>query len=172
MLRVLPALIAFTVAGCGSGADRAATPTTSPARAATAAPATPTPTVTHAEFVAALNKSCDTDKAKQDRLSREFDSALERGELPAAGRVYQRMLPRLKAHVARITGLDVPARDRDAFAAYLKAQRRIVGLGDRITRALLKDDGAGVARLSEPFDTERDRRLTAALDLGAGKCGS
>ena len=126
--------------------------------------------MTHREFVAALNASCTKDQATEDRLTKQFESAMERSDLPAAGRTYESMMRVLAAHVDRIQDLQPATTDRAAFHRYMKAERRIVGIGGRITRALKK--GAGVAELSGPFSAERNRRLTAAVDIGADECGS
>jgi hypothetical protein len=159
------------LAGCGTTAAPEPRPVASTTTTEAAAPAA-TPAMTHAEFVKALNASCANGKDKADKLEKRFESAMERNALPEAGRLYQSLLTLLSAHLTRIDRLEVPAEDRAAMRRYTRAQQRIVGYGDRMTRALLDNDIEGVNLLVPSFQSERVRRATAAIDIGADECGT
>lgn len=167
MTRAALALVALALAGCGSTSK----PTPASAPTAVAATATATPGMTHTEFAEALNASCDKGNRKADALQQRFESAMERNALPEAGRAYKKILPLLQAHLDRVSVLTPPAADRPAMRRYLSAQHRLIGYGDRIAASLLDGDLEGVQLLVSSYRRERARRVTAAIDLGADKCG-
>lgn len=168
------AAAALTLAACGSSTSppaRAPAPAPVEAAEVVAAP-TATPGMTHTQFVKALNASCSRGKAKAEALDKRFQSAMERRALPEAGRTYTTLISLLRAHYTRISKFKPPAEDAAAMRRYMSAQRRIIGYGDRMSSSLLDDDLAGVNLLVDPFQRERKRRITAAIDIGADKCGS
>lgn len=172
MLRAV-AIAALLLAGCGTTTPKRSAQSTTPAATTAAAVSTPspTPTVTHAEFVKALNASCVKGDAKAGDLENRFESAMERSALREAGGLYKEMMSVLRAHVRRIEVLDAPANDSSAMRQYIRAERRILGYGDRMSRSLLDNDLADVQLLVHSFQKERTRRITAAIDMGADKCG-
>lgn len=171
MARTLTVALALVLAGCGTK-----TPTSAPTAAprtpsATASPTPPPLGLTHAEFVRTLNESCSRGKERADKLLDQFQSAMDNEDLAAASKFYAQILPLQYAHVARVERLTPPTVDAAAFRRYISAQRRISGYGARIVKALQEEDIDKVQRLAVPFQRESERRLTAAVDIGADKCG-
>lgn len=168
--RTLTAItLTVAVAGCGTQQPErpaaqvvTATPTTTPSPAG----------LTHRQFIQALNKSCRAHAAAIKRISEQGEAAITRGDLPSAGRAIQRLLPYIREHTRRASRLKPPPEDRDDFRAYLRAQRRFQGYGVRLVRALKADDYADSVRWSDLGNDARGDRATAAIDLGADKCGS
>lgn len=169
-MKIALLLLLMSLAACGASHDIEKAREPAPTAVATFT-ASPPYALTHAAFVAALNHSCAYRRPDQKRLMGRFEALLERGDLPAAGRVYRQMFRLLAAHVERIRTLAPPPADRAAFERYMAAQQRILGLGERIQDALHDADATEVARLTPLFARETNRRLVAAVDLGTRECG-
>jgi hypothetical protein len=127
--------------------------------------------MTHTALVGALNASCLKATSKADALEKRFESAMERNSLREAGGLYKSIMALLQAHVARIEDLQPPPADRDALRRYMSAERRMLGYGNRMTDSLLENDISEVQLLVSSYQREQKRRITAAIDIGAAKCG-
>lgn len=169
-------VLTLALAGCGSNSQqlaRAPEHSTPSAAETTRTSVTATPAaMTHATFIAAVDASCSKDHATADTLGDRFESAMERNALPEAGRLLKRQLALLERHMKRITALVPPAADAPAMTRYMRAERRLIGYAKRMADSLLEKDISEVTLLVEPFQSERKRRATAAIDLGADKCGT
>ena len=78
--------------------------------------------------------------------------------------VYEETVPKLES-------LDPPPPDQAAFTRFVSAINRNESIVRRMGAAARSGDVAEMTALSEAADAETNRRLRAALDLGADDCG-
>jgi hypothetical protein len=152
----------LAMAGCGS--DDGSTGSPSPAADVDTAPAT----LDHDELVAELNSICASGNSKLGKLNAEFKAATSEA---VAIDILEQSLAIYSDALERIDNLDPPAADSAAFDRYVTASGRTEAAMRRLVAAGQAGESGEIAALSDALDAETDRRLTAALDLGADECG-
>lgn len=159
------------VSGCGrsdgaASSGQSVSPTAT-AAATTSPAATAPPVVTHGTFVRQLDATC---RGSVSDLAREADQAGD--DTARLAGIVHRMLARIDPSTRARAKLTAPPTDQAAFRRYQRAQGRIVAMYERLERALRANDLGQVRYLLGLQDRLREARTTAALDLGAKRCGS
>jgi len=164
-LRLLTIAAMITTAGCG-GDDTVDEPrqgvATSVAPSATPPP-TPRPAgLTHARLAERLNAICRSANRRVNKIRESGPVTTEtvRQALSVYNDVFD-ALARLRPRAA----------DREAFARYVRAQRRSRALVRRLGDAVATRDDGAMVPITEALDRQGRARLAAALDLDADDCG-
>lgn len=164
MRRILVGVALLALVGCGS--DEGSSPNPIPASADTA-PAK-SASADHGELVAQMNTLCESANAKLGKANADVTAATSEtaaiSALDDALAVYEEVVPQLEA-------LDPPPADQAAFESFVRAISRNESIVRRMGDAARAGDSVEIAALNTAADAETDRRLSAALDLGADECG-
>jgi hypothetical protein len=127
------------------------------------------PTLSHAALVGRMNAACaEFNEQEVPALNRQLSQArtpaAKAAALRAGAEAYTRALPRL-------TSLHPSPQDAPAFDRYLTALRRQRAALERGAEATASSNQADLTALGNVIKRESAKRLDAAIDLGADKCG-
>jgi hypothetical protein len=178
-LSLVPLLAAALLGGCsGGGGDETTvasmTPTPSTledAGATTEAATTTEPTVTHAEFIAALDAICKKDNKDLERYDKRYQKAVARSDYDGAADAFEDSLAGYDSFYEELEALDVPPEDAKAIDRYLAFTRQIEALVVRIARGFRERDDAELSRLGDLLGRVQNKRTLLTARLGLTECG-
>jgi hypothetical protein len=163
-------MLVSVAGGCGSSSNSGSTSNGAPGAAGTKPVSTPRG-LSHDQLIARLNKLCKAANAEIDDLGREFDRRSEAQDYQGVIDVRQDELRLDRQFDRDVAALQPGPSDRDAFDRYRRAVARLTGITERTVTAIRAEDDAAVASLQRTSDRYDQQRITAAIDLGADKCG-
>jgi hypothetical protein len=170
---LIAAATAVGLGGCGGSSTSSGTSTVSTGASArstttSAQQATSPPSgELHSTLIAHLNALCSRGNAEINAVNKaEHKSTQQETE------AFNRALAIYRASVPEFEGLHPTAADQAAFTRYLGAVKRQEGAIVRLAVALRANETEALSGLESLDQTYSKERITAAIDLGAEKCGA
>lgn len=170
---VICIVFALGVIGCGSDDDSERRADADMPAPTTTAPPKPKPPagLPRAELLRRMNRICDKANAIAKGAEEETNQAGASGDLKRAGNLLAATLDRQVPLDEQLHALKARPPERDALRRYLAAVKRGAGIERRIVDAARAEDGQAIDDLVALRKTNSQKRITAAIDLGADRCG-
>jgi len=171
-MTVIAIAVLFTsmlLTGCGSSSTVASStkPSEAPTPATTRATTPPT-TLSRADLVAKMNAICDTGNAQLDKLKKEEASATTN---EAAAAFYSSAAAVYGPAITDFEALQPPPEASSSFERYLQSVKRDRGLLTRLATVTRAGETAPAEELKSDLSATSKERVTAAIDVGAERCG-
>jgi len=164
-------LAVVALAGCGSSSSSPTTTASATTTETTATTATTAPALTRQQFATKLDDICKRGDTAEKRLEAAYAKAADAGDYAKAASLNEQVNRLAVPFNAEVAKLVPPASEQAAFERYMTANRRLVGVRQRLAAALRARDAETITQLQDVGNTEVKARTVAAIDLGTKNCG-